>query len=92
MMVYMSRRGRKLIFAFALAALLCLILATLSRRHASSPFSRKIHSPSYEDPLELLLTEDDLTGAGSKAAYNATLGVSCCRFSLHSKLIRYITV
>jgi hypothetical protein len=81
-MVYMSRRGRKPIFAFVLVALLCLILATLSRKLVSSPFSRKIYSPSYEDPLELLLTEDDVTRAGSEAAYNATLGVSCCRFSL----------
>ena len=91
-MVYISRRGRKPIFAFVLVALLCLTLATLSKKHVSSPFSRKLYSNSYEDPLELLLTEDDVTRAGSEAAYNATLGVSWCRFSLHSKLIGSITV
>ena len=91
-MVYASRRVRKPIFAFVLVALLCLILATLSRNYISSHFSREIYSPLYADPLELLLTEADLTRAGSEAAYNATLGVSCCRFSPHSKLIRYITV
>ena len=78
-MIYMSRRGRKSIFAFILVALLCLILATFNREYISSRFSRRVDSPLPEDSLELLLTEDDVTRAGSEAAYNATLGVSCCR-------------
>jgi hypothetical protein len=91
--MYNFRRGRKIFFAFTLTALLCFLLTL---RQYSKYTSRRPPFPAlrplFEDPVELLLTDDDVLGAGFESAQNATLGVSHHRQSPRSNLMTPITV
>jgi hypothetical protein len=81
--MYNFRKGRKTILALSLVVLLCLVLLPLRRyhMHTRAPSKDPASQPLFEDPIELLLTAEDVTRTGSGAAQNATLGVSHPRSS-----------
>jgi hypothetical protein len=63
---------RKLFLVAVVVAVLVSCLLTLVSKQARAHDENLIP----EDPVELLLTEDDLVNEGSEAAQNATLGAS----------------
>lgn len=71
------RGVRKTLCGFLLILLVCLFLLTLQRQRPGNRIRDKDSLPISEDPVEVLLTEDDLARLGSEVALNATLGVCC---------------
>lgn len=74
---------RKSFLVFAGFAVLVVCFQTLVPRRARDRDTKVEPYSVFEDPVEQLLTEDDLLSVGSEAASNATLG-AC----LHSTSLR----